>query len=201
MWHLPSIRRTLRLTSFLLTRIITMNAIMLYSSIARSRSSSCSSLFFSASPRELYLWGNNFTFSTLLFCTLCEIRGYCWVTEQKTTLTSSLGTFTYQDFPYLSIISVGPWSMPIISLSVATASKNASSQNCIWSHSHDRSFPEYKYGGVVYFHNSKTSLISHYYTFVKIPCHNIKAPISHTYDVFKEIGLVALWAGDTGNCQ
>jgi len=40
---------------------------------------------------------------------------------------------------YLSIISVGPWSMPMMSLSCATASRNTSSQNCIWSQSPHRS--------------------------------------------------------------
>jgi hypothetical protein len=41
----------------------------------------------------------------------------------------------------LSIISPGPWSMPTMSRSCDTASRKASSQNCIWSHRVERSFP------------------------------------------------------------
>lgn len=41
----------------------------------------------------------------------------------------------------LSIISLGPWSIPTMSLSRETASKNASSQNCIWSQRFDLSLP------------------------------------------------------------
>jgi hypothetical protein len=41
----------------------------------------------------------------------------------------------------LSIISPGPWSMPTMSRSCDTASRKASSQNCIWSHKVERSFP------------------------------------------------------------
>ncbi len=44
----------------------------------------------------------------------------------------------------LSIISWGPWSIPIPSRSNITASKKASSQNCSWSHSVERSLPEHK---------------------------------------------------------
>lgn len=43
---------------------------------------------------------------------------------------------------HLSIISWGPWSMPIPSRSSITASRKASSQNCSWSHSVERSLPE-----------------------------------------------------------
>ena len=44
---------------------------------------------------------------------------------------------------HLSIISVGPWSIPTASLSMATASKKASSQNCISSQMDERSLPEF----------------------------------------------------------
>lgn len=43
----------------------------------------------------------------------------------------------------LSIISWGPWSIPIPSRSSITASKKASSQNCTWSHRVERSLPEH----------------------------------------------------------
>ena len=47
-----------------------------------------------------------------------------------------------EQFTNLSIISVGPWSMPMMSRSCATASRNTSSQNWIWSHNGDRSLSD-----------------------------------------------------------
>ena len=50
-------------------------------------------------------------------------------------------SFKHTEIIHLSIISAGPWSIPMMSLSCATASRNTSSQNCIWSQRRLRSFP------------------------------------------------------------
>lgn len=100
---------------------------MLCSKVARSLSSSSSRRLRSWSPNDRYL---------------CQRR------RRRITqvLLDLWGTQTHhRTFGlHLSIISCGPWSIPIPSRSNITASRKASSQNCSWSHSVERSLPEHR---------------------------------------------------------
>ena len=196
MWHLPRSRRALRRISFLLTLIITMKAIWLMSITPSRWSSSISRRFFSASPRDLYLWQRrthqqhqHSTANTHKLCSLCWTEFlppkythkclqhicvcvftagnqgmhyrltttcikmlHCSVNQTNfgVCLQTLVPVFSPSWWNYkmhspsadLSIISVGPWSMPMMSRSCATPSRNTSSQNWIWSHSEDRSFSD-----------------------------------------------------------
>ena len=89
-------------------------------------------------------------------------------------------TICYNDVSYLSSISEGPLSMPMISRSWATASRNASSQYCMWSQRLDRSLAAKpakmaKFGlpgiwciGAKKYYGSSMPLIRHKCAFIRI---------------------------------
>lgn len=102
---------------------------MLCSKVASSLSSSSSRRLRSWSPNDRYLCHRRRR--------ITEVLLYLWGTQTH-HLTFRL---------HLSIISCGPWSIPIPSRSNITASRKASSQNCSWSHSVERSLPEHRERG------------------------------------------------------
>lgn len=137
------------------TFIISMYAIMLCSRVAKSLSSSSSRRLRSCSPSDRYLCRH--ATQKNLFTVHNEFHGV----DMKTVMQHSEKTKTKREKKKkhmkininhtgwtktmakwnLSIISWGPWSMPMPSRSNITASKKASSQNCTWSQSVERSLP------------------------------------------------------------
>lgn len=110
------------------TFIMSMYAIMLCSKVASSRSSSSSRRLRSWSPSDRYLNRSK------------KERKNVKMQDRKfkiNTIPLASGLISEN----LSIISWGPWSIPIPSRSNMTASRKASSQNCSWSHSVERSLP------------------------------------------------------------
>lgn len=161
-----------------LTLIISMYAIMLCSSVARSLSSSSSKRLRSCSPNDRYLRQRR---RRIMDATLRR-----WSTRMRHLKPGM----------YLSIISCGPWSIPIPSRSNITASRKASSQNCSWSHSVERSLPEHRErrgSELDQTHFSSTLYLLHYKRHTNHRFHTDKLDLSWFKRTIKEMFWFSLW--------